>query len=174
MTPGLIPAAASAVRPAIASPEPGKFSSCASFGFSCVPSVARAATMASPASATGNGRRLTKRAQRPQRPSSGWPRSTNRFGSTRTLLRRSPSTASIAGSSVIAAITDTAGISMPPIPIERMNGTGSTISASSPTATVEPETTTERPACVIVSTSAVSTSAPSRSSSRKRKIKISA
>ena len=72
--------------------------------------------------------------------------------------------------SVIAATTETAGISIPPIPIDRMNGSGRMISESSPTATVVPETMTERPACVIVSTSAVSTSSPSRSSSRKRKI----
>ena len=83
---------------------------------------------------------------------------------------RSPSTASSAGISVIAASTETAGISIPPIPIERMNGSGRITIESSPTATVEPETITERPACVIVSTSAVSTSSPSRSSSRNRKI----
>ena len=87
---------------------------------------------------------------------------------------RAPSTASSAGSSVIAVITDTAGMSIPPIPIERMNGSGSTSIDSRPTATVEPETITERPACVIVSTIAVSTSSPSRSSSRKRKITSSA
>ena len=87
---------------------------------------------------------------------------------------RVPSVARSAGSSVIAVITDTAGISMPPIPIERMNGSGRTIIESRPTATVEPDTITERPACVIVSTSALSTSAPSRSSSRKRKIISSA
>ena len=92
----------------------------------------------------------------------------------RTLLIRVPSTASSAGSNVIAASTDTAGISMPPIPIERMNGSGRMIIESRPTATVEPETITERPACVIVSTSADSTSAPSRSSSRNRKIISSA
>jgi len=85
-------------------------------------------------------------------------------------LTRVPSTASNAGSSVIAASTDTAGISIPPMPTERMNGIGSTISDSNPTATVVPETITALPACVIVSTSAVSTSLPSRSSSRKRKI----
>ena len=53
--------------------------------------------------------------------------------------------------------TATAGISMPPIPIERMNGSGSSTMLSRPIATVEPETTTERPACVMVSTSASST-----------------
>ena len=56
-----------------------------------------------------------------------------------------PSVASSAGSSVIAAITETAGISMPPIPIERMNGSGRMTIESRPTATVEPETITERP-----------------------------
>ena len=75
---------------------------------------------------------------------------------------------------MIAASTDTAGINMPPIPIERMNGSGRMIIESKPTATVEPETITERPACVIISTSAVSTSSPSRNSSRKRKIISSA
>ena len=87
---------------------------------------------------------------------------------------RSPSTASSAGSSVIAASTDTAGISIPAMPIERMNGTGNTTRESNPIATVEPETITALPACVIVSTRAVSTSWPSRSSSRKRKIRSSA
>jgi hypothetical protein len=38
---------------------------------------------------------------------------------------------------------------------------------SSPMATVEPETMTDRPACRIVSTTAVSTSSPWASSSRK-------
>ena len=65
-------------------------------------------------------------------------------------------------------------MSMPPIPIERMNGSGRMTMLSRPTATVEPETITERPACVIVWTSAVSTSSPSRNSSRKRKIISSA
>ncbi len=117
---------------------------------------------------------MTKFAQRPQGPSSGCPWSTKRFGRSRTLLIRAPRVASKAGRSVIAAITETAGISMPPIPIERMNGSGSRTIDRSPTATVEPETTTERPAWVIVSTSAVSTSSPSRNSSRKRKIISSA
>ncbi len=151
-------------------PVPGKFFSCASFGFICVPSPTSSATTARPAIATGQGRRTTKRAQRPQAPSSGWPWSTSRFGITRTLLMRVPSVASRAGSSVIAASTETAGISMPPIAIERMNGSGNTSIDSRPTATVEPETITDRPACVIVWTSAGSTSLPSRSSSRKRKI----
>ena len=79
-------------------------------------------------------------------------------------------TASIAGRKVIAAVTETAGISIPPIPIERMNGSGKMSIERRPIATVDPETITERPAWVIVSTSAVSTSSPSRNSSRKRKI----
>ena len=65
-------------------------------------------------------------------------------------------------------------MSIPPMPIERMNGSGSTSMLSRPTATVEPETITERPACCIVVTSDVSTSLPCRSSSRKRKIISSA
>jgi hypothetical protein len=174
MTPGLIPAAASVSRPAIAEPVPGKFFSCASPGVSCVPIPASTTTIAVPIAATRQGCRSTNRAQRPQRPSSGWPLSANRFGITRMLLIRAPSTESIAGSSVIAASTETSGINIPPRPIERMNGSGRTISDSSPIATVVPETITERPACVIVSTSAVSTSSPSRSSSRKRKIISSA
>ena len=59
---------------------------------------------------------------------------------------------------------------MPPIPIERMNGKGRMIRLSRPTATVEPETITERPAWRIVVTTASSTVFPCRSSSRKRKI----
>ena len=57
-------------------------------------------------------------------------------------------------------------MSMPATPIERISGSGRKTSDSRPMATVEPETITERPACVIVSTIADSTSRPSRSSSR--------
>ena len=63
---------------------------------------------------------------------------------------RVPSTASIAGSSVIEASTETAGISMPARPIERISGSGRATIESRPMATVEPETITERPAWVIV------------------------
>ena len=94
----------------------------------------------------------------------------NRRGITRTLLIRVPVTASIAGSNVVAARTDTSGINMPPRLIERSNGSGRTNSDSRPSATVSPEIITERPAWVIVCTSADSTSLPSRSSSRNRKI----
>ena len=65
-------------------------------------------------------------------------------------------------------MTETAGISIPPIPIERTSGSGSVAIASRPIATVVPETITERPARVIVASSAESTSRPERSSSRKR------
>ena len=110
---------------------PGKFFSCASFAFSC------------DAEPGEHGDDRERRLPRPRpgavarsapsgptAPSSGWPRSMSRFGITRTLLIRVPSTASSAGSSVIEASTETAGISMPPMPIERMNGSGSTISES--------------------------------------------
>ena len=169
-----MPASSSIWRPAIAVPVPGKFFSCDSFGFSCVADGGEHRHDRDADGRDGNRAAKHEPAHRPQAPSSGCPLSPNRFGITRTLLMRWPSTARSAGSSVIAAITETAGISIPPIPIERMNGSGRMISDSRPTATVEPETITERPACVIVSTSAVSTSAPSRSSSRKRKIISSA
>jgi hypothetical protein len=118
---------------------------------------------------------VTRRDQRFQKPTDSLSEpSTIRRGSTRALLMRVPSTASIAGRSVIAASTETAGMSIPPMPIERMNGSGRTSMLSNPTATVDPETITERPACVIVVTIDVSTSLPCRSSSRKRKIMSSA
>jgi hypothetical protein len=126
--------------------------------------------MSKPANATGSGLRTTKLAQRFQKPASRSVPSTIRFGMTRTLLMRWPSIESIAGNSVIAARTETVGISMPPMPIDRMNGSGSTSMLSRPTATVEPEMITERPACCMVVITAPSASWPWRSSSRKRKI----
>ena len=120
--------------------------------------------------ATASGRLSTTRDQRFQKPASALSERTKRLGITRTLLIRGPSTYSIAGSRVIVASTDTAGISMPAIPIERMNGSGSTTRDRRPIATVEPDTITDRPAWVIVSTTAVSRSFPAPSSSRKRKI----
>ena len=57
---------------------------------------------------------------------------------------------------------------MPPNPIERMKGSGRMTMLSNPIATVEPETMIDRPACVIVSTSASSVVSWSVSSSRKR------
>src|SRR6476659_2301468 len=115
----------------MAVPLPGKYLSCASLGFSCVPSPASTATIATPTAATATGRRSTNRAHRPQAPSSGCPWSWNRFGTTRTLFTRWPSTASIAGSNVSVASTETTGISMPPMPIPRSNGRVKTIIESS-------------------------------------------
>ena len=71
---------------------------------------------------------------------------------------RRPRTYISAGSSVIATITETAGISRPPMPIDRMKGRGRMTRLSSPMATVDPDTITERPAWRIVVTSASSRS----------------
>ena len=159
ITPGLIRRRAARLRPAIASPLPGKFFSCDSFGVSRA--RARPGRRRSPARRWRRPRAPEHEA-RPASPDAvlGMAGSTRRFGITRPLLMRAPSTESIAGRSVIAAVTETIGISIPPMPIERMNGSGSTTSESRPTATVEPDTITDRPAWVIVSTSAVSTSRP--------------
>ena len=59
---------------------------------------------------------------------------------------------------------------MPPIPIERMNGSGSITMLSRPIATVEPETTTERPGVRHRLDECLSLLRPWWSSSRKRKI----
>ena len=75
---------------------------------------------------------------------------------------------------MIDADTATSGMSIPPSPIERMKGRGKMTMLSNPIATVEPDTMTERPACVIVSTSASSVDSPDASSSRKRKTMSSA
>ena len=75
-----------------------------------------------------------------------------------------------AGVSVIDESTQTSGMSSPPSPIERMNGSGMSSMLTRPIATVVPETITDRPACCIVSTSASSTESPRSISSRKRKI----
>jgi hypothetical protein len=130
--------------------------------------------MTTPAMKIGSGRLVTVRAQRAQNPVSALGGSTNRFGITRSRLIRVPRSESIAGRSVIAAMTATSGISIPPIPIERMNGSGRMTMLSRPIATVDPETITDRPACVIVSPSASSGERPPASSSRKRKIMSSA
>ncbi len=55
----------------------------------------------------------------------------------------------ITGSSVSATATEISGISIPATPTERRNETGSTISASRPTATVGPLNITARPAVCI-------------------------
>ena len=60
----------------------------------------------------------------------------------------------IAGVKVIVVKTLASGISAPPRPMLRMNGTGSTTSESSPIATVNPLKTTARPAVSIAVTTA--------------------
>ena len=71
---------------------------------------------------------------------------------------------------MIDASTETSGISIPPRPIERMNGSGRITMLTRPIATVEPETITDLPACCIVSTIASSVVRPWAISSRNRKI----
>ena len=130
--------------------------------------------MTAPSRKIGSGRLVTSRAQPAQNPDSALGGATKRFGITRSRLIRWPRSENSAGSSVSEASTATAGISIPPIPIERMNGSGRMTMLRSPIATVEPEMMTERPAWVIVSTSASSGARPLASSSRKRKIITSA
>jgi len=89
-------------------------------------------------------------------------------GTTRNLLMRVPSSDSIAGSSVTDAAIETSGISTPPAPIERMNGSGISSSAARPIVTVIPENKVALPAVAIVVSSAGCTSLPLLSSSRKR------
>ena len=84
-----------------------------------------------------------------RRPSSRRRSMTDR-GTTRSRLTPVPMMASTAGRSVIAAAIDTSGISTPPMPIERMNGSGSNTSSASPIATVTPENSTARPAVFMV------------------------
>ena len=88
--------------------------------------------------------------------------------------RRGPSVESTTGSNVIATAVETSGISMPPYPIERRNGTGSANSANRPIATVSPLNTTARPADSIARTTASSPSCPCARSSRQRETTSSA
>ncbi len=83
-------------------------------------------------------------------------------------MPRRPNTERSAGWSVTAATIETRGMSNPPSPIERMNGSGMNRSSASPIATVAPEKTTARPAVAIVRTIASSVESIRRSSSRKR------
>ena len=119
---------------------------CASLGFSWKPSTSKTATIAVPTAATGQGRRTTSCAHFPHQLCSGSLTATKRRGITRSLLMRAPRNERSAGSSVIETSTETAGMSMPPSPIERMNGSGRMTMLNSPTATVEPDTITDRPA----------------------------
>ena len=115
------------------------------------------------------GRRMMMRARFDHGPASPLTRRSRiRRGITRRLLMRWPSTDRSAGSSVTEAAIETSGISTPPAPIERMNGSGMNSSAASPMATVRPENRVARPAVLIVVSSASWTSLPELSSSRKR------
>jgi hypothetical protein len=58
------------------------------------------------------------------------------------------------GSSVTAAITETSGITSPPTPNPRMNGSGMNSMSASPIPTAIPLNTTARPAVAIVRTTA--------------------
>jgi hypothetical protein len=70
------------------------------------------------------------------------------------------------GKSVIAAATETSGISSPARPKPRMNGNGMNSMSASPIATAVPLKTTARPAVAIVRTMASSWESPFCSSSR--------
>jgi hypothetical protein len=76
--------------------------------------------------------------------------------------------ASSTGSSVRVTATLTAGTIIPPMPMDRSAGTGSTISDSSPIATVIPLKATERPAVAMARPTASSAGCPTASSSRHR------
>jgi hypothetical protein len=75
---------------------------------------------------------------------------------------------SSAGSKVSTAATLTSGMSRPPSPILRRNGTGTTSRASRLIATVTPEASTACPAVRIAITTAARLSWPWARSSRQR------
>ena len=81
---------------------------------------------------------------------------------------RGPTLESSAGSSVSTTATLTSGMSMPPIPMLRRNGTGTTTSATRLMATVTPEARTAWPAVFIATTTASSLVRPWARSSRQR------
>ena len=116
--------------------------------------------------ATIAGRRMIVSAMRAQMPFS--PSGRRPIIGTRMRSRLAPKIASSAGSSVSAAVIETTGISRPPTPIERMNGSGIRTRQASPIATVAPEKSTACPAVRIVVRSASGGSEPPSSSSRKR------
>jgi hypothetical protein len=74
----------------------------------------------------------------------------------------------MAGVRLSVAATLARGISAPPMPMLRMNGTGSASSASRPIATVTPLTSTVCPAVCIATTTAWWLSRPRERSSRQR------
>jgi hypothetical protein len=81
---------------------------------------------------------------------------------------RGPIRDSIAGSRVSTTATLTSGMSMPPSPMLRRNGTGTRISASRLIATVTPEASTAWPAVCMAITTASSFECPCARSSRQR------
>ena len=81
---------------------------------------------------------------------------------------RGPTVASSTGSRVRVARVAASGMSMPAKPMLRRNGTGSRTRASSPTATVPPLVTTDRPAVAMARWTAWERSWPAASSSRQR------
>ena len=81
---------------------------------------------------------------------------------------RGPTLESRAGSRVSTTATLTSGMSMPPMPMLRRNGTGTTTSAIRLMATVTPEARTACPAVCIATTTASSFVRPWARSSRQR------
>jgi hypothetical protein len=81
---------------------------------------------------------------------------------------RGPMPPRIAGVNVSVTSTLASGISAPPMPMLRMNGTGNTINASRPIATVTPLNTIACPAVCIATTTASWFSRPWSRSSRHR------
>ena len=81
---------------------------------------------------------------------------------------RGPMPPRMAGVSVSVVNTLASGISAPPRPMLRMNGTGRTTRARSPMATVTPLNTTARPAVSMAVTTASWLSRPWSRSSRQR------
>ena len=87
---------------------------------------------------------------------------------TRGQSMRGPMPDSRAGSKVLTTKMDTSGMSMPPMPVLRSPGTGSTMSAIRPMATVNPDSTTARPAVSAAAITASAGSRPRARSSRQR------
>jgi hypothetical protein len=81
---------------------------------------------------------------------------------------RAPIAARVAGRSVSETATETSGINIPPTPMLRIAGTGSTISATRPIPTVTPESSTARPAVATAATTASWFVRPLARSSRQR------
>ena len=114
-----------------------------------------AISRADPQMRYGHGRPMIESDRRTQKPVSLSIRaSSTRVGTTRTRASHGPSSESSAGRSVTAATIETSGITTPPTPRERINGSGSMIRPASPTATVRPLNTTACPAKRIVGSSA--------------------